>query len=319
MLKRGLWLCVLLGVITTGAYAGAPFRERETNNTVSSAYRVAGVNTPAVAFEGTLGPDGTISGVDFAELEIPSSLPLVTISVFDYTPGKYDHDSYIGVYHPDRTLWEVADDGNPGLLSSIHFRPVVPGRWRAAVTGLGDFYFAGRDHNQRFDYRIVVSMGATATERGDNDTAASSQALPAKLLVTGAASVEGRLAPDSTPGGIDFYSLNVKAGTLVTAALFDFTPVPEHDTDGLLAVYGPDGELVASDDAGGVDFLPAIHFVARQGGTYTVAVTGWPDFDFDGRGHSEVFDYRLVISTPEPASLTFLAIGAAVAGRRRRR
>ena len=289
------------GLLAATARGGPPLWEIESNNTFATADAIPAPALPVVAVEGFLGPDATPSGIDFLSFDVPAVPPLVTVSVFDYTPDDADNDSYLGLYHPSGCLTEVNDDGNPGFLSSIHFEPSTPGRWAAAVTGLGDFSFQGQGHNRQFDYRLVVSAGPSTCETGDNDTLATAQLLSPSLFVHGAAAVEGVLAPDSTPSGIDFYALEVEAGALVTASVFDFTPAEQFDTDVLLAVYGPDGSQFDFDETDGVDFLPAIHFFAPQTGTYTFALTGIGDYDFDGAGHGESFDYRLVISVPEPA------------------
>ena len=314
------WLVTVMW--SSAAWAGPILAESETNNSFNDANVIPGAALPAAAIKASLGPDGTPAGVDFFGFDVPASLPLVTASVFDCTPDAADNDSYVGIYRSYQSsgvLWDVNDDGNPGLLSSIHFKPGTSGRWAAAVTGLGDYFFQGQGHSQQFEYRMVVSTGASAVESEPNDTLASAQLLPASLFTAGAAAVEGSLVPDSTAGGIDFYAIEVEAGTLVTASVFDFTPDVPEDADGRLGVYGPDGTLFGYDESDGVGFLPAIHFYAPQTGRYTFALTGFYDFDFDGVGHSETFDYRLVFSVPEPGSALLLATGAGLAIRRHHR
>ncbi len=311
------WVTIVVVASAAPALASPPLRESETNDSYDEANLIAGAGVPAAAVEGWLGPDATSSGIDFSSFDVQPDLTMFTVSVFNYTPDAADNDSYLGLYQPPGSILDADDDGNPGFLSSMAFDPTKPGRWAAAVTGAGDFWFAGENHTQQFDYRVVVSTGASVCEVGGNDSLATAQLLPDALFVHGAAAVEGVLAPDSTPSGIDFYSIQVQAGTLVTASVFDFTPFTFFDSDGLLAVYGPDGSLVAMDDADGPGFLPAMHFFAPTNGAYTFALTGLGDYDFDGAGHGESFDYRLVISVPEPASVTLLAAGAAWGLRRR--
>ncbi len=56
------------------------------------------------------------------------------------------------------------------------------------------------------------------------------------------------------------------------------------------------------------------NFIAPQTGTYTLALTGYGDWDFDGVGHPEAFDYRMVVSVPEPGSAALLALAVMLAG-----
>ncbi|HUU84352.1 MAG TPA: hypothetical protein VM243_12685 [Phycisphaerae bacterium] len=320
MSRTRLVCLALIGLLPPSAAVGSALTEIEPNDTVAAAQALPGSALPVGALEGRLGPDGTASGIDFFSFPVSAPFPLVTASLWDYTPDAADNDSVLGVFSSFGFLTEFDNDNNPGLLSSIHFYPSTDGQWAVAATGEGDFFFEGQGHSEQFDYRLVVSTGATALEQGSNDTLATAQAIPASAFNHGAASVEGSLGPDSTADGIDFYSIQAAAGTLVTASVFDFTPFPEDDTDGLLAVYGPDGSLLGYDDVDGVDFLPAIHFIAPQTGTYTFALTGYGDWDFDGVGHPEAFDYRLVVSVPEPGTfLLLLPLGLAMARSHRRR
>jgi hypothetical protein len=245
-----------------------------------------------------LAPDAAPAGIDFFGLDVPVDAPLVTVAVFDYTPDAIDHDCMLAIYHPPGDIWEVDDDGHPGLLPSICFYPPAAGRWTAAFTGLGDYAFLGRWHDRELHYRLVISTGPSACEQGDNDTPNTAELLAPELFAFGAAAVEGVLAPDSSPGGIDFYAVEVLADTLVTASLYDFTPDDNCDADGLLAAYGPAGAMLAFDETSGVGFLPALSFLAPATGRYVLAVTGIGDHDFDGAGHGESFDYRLVVSAP---------------------
>jgi len=318
--------CVLVACLLPAvARGGAPLVETEPNDDFAGANAVAPGFMPAVAIEATLGPDATSSGVDYFSFPVASVPTLLTASVFDYTPdAPIDNDSWLGVFHPAGFLFDVADDGNPGLLSSLHMFPSQAGSWAAAVTGLGDAFFDGTGHAQEFDYRLVISTGASVFDADGlaaNDTLATAQQIPASVMPAGSVSIEGSLAQDTTADGIDFYALDVAAGTLVTASVFDFTPEVSNDTASLLGVFAPDGSLLATDDIDGPGLLSAIHFFAPTSGTYTLALTGFNDSDFDGVGHNYSFDYRLVISVPEPTSLTTLLGATLLAGlgRRRRR
>ena len=76
---------------------------------------------------------------------------------------------------------------------------------------------------------------------------------------------------------------------MVTASLFDFTPDVSADHISMLGIYAPDGSLLTLDEDSGPGLLSAVHFFAPQTGIYTVAVTGFGDWDFDGVGHNQAF------------------------------
>ncbi|RIK68793.1 MAG: hypothetical protein DCC65_01285 [Planctomycetota bacterium] len=125
-------------------------------------------------------------------------------------------------------------------------------------------------------------------------------------------------------GDVDFYSVFVPEGCIVTAITTPLTPfgnVP----DTLLGAFDPGLALLAgSDDAGsdGNSAGPvrgsAVRFLSLVTGTYYLGVSGFPDFGFTG-DHSEGGDYLLTVSiTPEPSTLGLLAIGALALIRRRK-
>lgn len=147
-----------------------------------------------------------------------------------------------------------------------------------------------------------------------NDTVADANFIDEMYYPYGGVAVDGDLAP----GDIDFFSVDVGSGWLVTASVFDFTPAEPFDNDSLLGVFAPDGTLVDSDDDDGPGFLSSIHFFTDQPGTWTIAVTGFGDENFIGE-HEEDFGYKLVlgINIPEPASLSLLLLGFAGVVRRR--
>jgi hypothetical protein len=153
---------------------------------------------------------------------------------------------------------------------------------------------------------------ATIDEVEPNNSLATAQVLP--FGTPGSEAVLGSL----TPGDVDFYSVDLVAGHLFTANIFDFTPGDDTDNDSVLALFDSDGDLIALDDDGGPGFLSVLFLIVPETGTYTIGVTGFPDFDFVG-DHGEDFIYKLVInrSVPAPATLALLAAGVAV-GRRRR-
>lgn len=160
----------------------------------------------------------------------------------------------------------------------------------------------------------VTAFSQPLPEVEPNDTFGTAQILPADFFDDfGAGAIEGFLAADD----VDFYMYPLSAGTFATASVFDFTPGAPFDNDSVLGVFSPDGTLFDSDDDGGPGFMSAIAWVADVSGLWAVAVSGFGDIpDFDG-GHNEEFDYQLVLSIPEPASLGLLLVGLGFLIRRR--
>jgi hypothetical protein len=146
-----------------------------------------------------------------------------------------------------------------------------------------------------------------------NNDFATAQVLPADFFDGyGAGAVEGFLGLQD----IDFYAAYLYADVLTTASVFDFTPADPYDNDSLLGVFAPDGTLFDTDDDDGPGYLSSIHFFPTVSGMWRFAVTGYGDTGFTG-DHGEEFDYRLVLSIPEPASIGLLLVGAVVLARRR--
>jgi Bacterial pre-peptidase C-terminal domain len=157
-------------------------------------------------------------------------------------------------------------------------------------------------------------------------------------------------------GDVDFYSLTLSAGTVLTAmtAPVELLATGFHTPDTRLALFDGAGTLLlANDDAGsdpgeephltnpaftglGSDNPPtgAVEDVWGSGiraqittsGTYYLGVTAFSDADFNGSDdlvggdHTQEGKYALLVSIPEPGTASLLAIGASlflVSGRRR--
>ncbi|HKQ49298.1 MAG TPA: PEP-CTERM sorting domain-containing protein [Phycisphaerae bacterium] len=125
-------------------------------------------------------------------------------------------------------------------------------------------------------------------------------------------------------GNVDFYSVFIPAGCILTATTTPLSPfgsVP----DTLLAMFNP--ALIpgsTNDDAGnhvngtGSNRGSTIRFLSLVSQTYQVGVTGFLDSDFNGTGHTQNGDYLLTVSiTPEPATIGLL-VGGLLIGLRRR-
>ncbi len=96
--------------------------------------------------------------------------------------------------------------------------------------------------------------------------------------------------------------------------------------DPMIALFDPAGVMVASNDDY-YSLMPYISYIITVPGWWTVAVTGWPDWQWDGGG-SEGWDYQATLTfgspaggeIPEPGTWGMMAAGLALlAGNRLRR
>ena len=135
---------------------------------------------------------------------------------------------------------------------------------------------------------------------------------------------------------VDFYSVSLPAGCIVTAITTPFS-TPFSNPDTTLGAFAPGGGLpiIVNDDDSTTNVpLPnqpnrgsAIRFITSVGGLYSFVVSGFSDglgadvFDglVGGVGHGEVGNYALTISVfPEPGTIALLASGLLLIARRRR-
>ena len=168
----------------------------------------------------------------------------------------------------------------------------------------------------------VAVLGLTAaayaqfplSETEANNSPATANFVGAAFYPFGGVAIDGSLSP----GDVDYFSFDLAAGDLVGVAVYDFTDAA-FDNDSLLGVFGPGGVFFDSDDDDGIGFLSSYQFEVPSTGTWSFAVSGFGDNNFDG-SHQEEFDYKFSFAInpiPEPASLGLLLAGAAFALRRR--
>ena len=158
----------------------------------------------------------------------------------------------------------------------------------------------------------TVAVAQGVPEQEPNDTFGTAQVMPADFFGGyGAGAVEAYLGA----GDVDFFAVRLPADVLFTASVFDYTPWDDYDNDSYMGIFDPSGALYdTNDDALG--YLSSYSFIVPQAGLWAVAVTGYGDTGFTGN-HGEEFDYRLVMSIPEPASLGLLLVGLGAFARRR--
>lgn len=248
--------------------------------------------------EGELGA----GDVDFFSLELEAG-QLLLLAVFDDEGGAL-HDTRLGVFQEPPSAVAGAplatnDDGGPGFLSRLAFPVSASGSWKIALTGFRDSGFDG-SHAEALQgpvaYRLVIGVAQSPSPLGEGDVDAT-HPLPA-----GGAVLRGAL----DPAGVDAFPIDLAAGQVLTASLFDLAPgvlaSPQgelHDT--LLGLRDPSGTLLAAarNDDGGPGFLSNLAFEvpAGQGGRWTLVVSGFPDRDFEGRHIQGPFDYLLVAAS----------------------
>ena len=131
-------------------------------------------------------------------------------------------------------------------------------------------------------------------------------------------------APAGGVGDVDYFSLVLPAGCIVTAIttpLSPFSSAPDTLLGGLdaaLAPYGTNDDAGTDSNGAGTRRGSAIRFLTTAAGTHYMRVTGFNDTGFAGQ-HSQAGDYLLTISvTPEPATLGLLLGGLVFFARRRK-
>lgn len=121
-----------------------------------------------------------------------------------------------------------------------------------------------------------------------------------------------------TSGDVDWFSFTLlDNATMVVAALFDMNP--SSNNDGVMGLFDSLGNEIVVDDDSGIDLMPALQFANLAAGTYYIAISGYPDFTFEG-DHEENFEYKLVIglNIPTPGALALMGLGGLTIARRRR-
>jgi len=99
-------------------------------------------------------------------------------------------------------------------------------------------------------------------------------------------------------GDVDFYRFDAKAGETLTAAILS------GQLDTVMALYNRrTGERLAFDDDSGPGALSQIVFTIAADGEYALAISTYPDQDFEGMG-TQTGRYVLNVMTAAPAAAT---------------
>lgn len=168
----------------------------------------------------------------------------------------------------------------------------------------------------------ATTATAALVESEPNNTLATADVVPgAVFAASGGFAFDGSIGT----GDVDYITLGttLNAGDFVVASVFEnFVPtsLPTILPDSIMALFDAAGNEIDFDDDDGPGTLSSFGVVIPATGTYTIAISGFGDRNFDGIGHSENFSYKLIVGVnriPEPATLGLLA-GAAVLGLRRR-
>jgi hypothetical protein len=143
----------------------------------------------------------------------------------------------------------------------------------------------------------LAAEGAVVSEQGETSFA---QPQIVSAFDQGVAVVRGELGA----GDVDFYTVELVAGQLLFAALFDAQGGAFLDTRlGVFAPGSPAGAPDAQDDDGGRGFLSRRAVAVETAGVWKIAVTGFRDTGFTG-AHAEALGspaaYQLVIGVATP-------------------
>ncbi len=221
--------------------------------------------------------------------------------------GGARHDLQLGVFVPAASVpLALEDDAGEGFLPALAQPITQTGTWKVGVTGFGDNAFTGAHQEAPgglVPYELVLAVGANPPAhrdrdlspgpQGSNDSAATAQALPR----------EGALLHASLlPGDVDYFSLSLEQGDVLTIAVVDLTtgqlvsPGGERN-DAIVGLFEPGGPPVPPDgDDEGPGLLPVRRFSAHTTGPWSVAVSAFGDASFTGAHQQAAFDYALVAS-----------------------
>lgn len=129
--------------------------------------------------------------------------------------------------------------------------------------------------NRTLDFKRVGKPFKDKFEPNNSVGAAKLVALPFNTANTDNSFTELR----PLAGDVDYFRIkDLEEGTSLVVEVLT------GQIDSVLAIYDGNGNQLAVDDDGGTGFLSQLIFPVPADGDYFVAVSTWPDFDFDGVG-----------------------------------
>jgi len=312
---RGLLAIGLgIGLVGPGAAARAAVSEVEPNGSLASAQRLEPVSTLLSAAFPPAGGGALVTAslgigdVDYYAFDLAAG-ELVTAAVVTDDEGALA-DPTLALFDPTGALVASDDDSGPGFLPALRLRAQAGGTWKVAVSGFGDAGFTGSGHSESFAYRLVVSvttappsfLEAASDTNGSFGTAdpVPPGAGAFDVLAPGGVSV---VTASIAPGDVDYWRVPVAPGRKLSVALYDEGGGALADP--VLRILSDASTALRDDDDGGPGFLPALASTTApaSSSSLTLAVSGFPDANFDGVSHDETFTYQLVVALGPAAGL----------------
>jgi hypothetical protein len=198
----------------------------------------------------------------------------------------------------------VDDDGSPvgdGYASGMVGVPTNSGSISFAVSGYGDDDFFG-NHGEFGDYEVFIDAYDFFGDLVDSfsETATLQPGNVDEYSYSNFEWLNGYydVYIDNTVGGlggadVDFFTFTgLSPGSMFTAEVVQETAT---NFDSVLGWFDEVGNLIDSDDDGGIAPLSLLEGIVPSSGTLTFAVTGFDDFDFLGN-HAQDADYALQLT-----------------------
>lgn len=234
-----------------------------------------------------------------------------------------DPDTMIAIYDDQGTqiFYIDDDDGDTNKVnssdynSSLFYRATDDGTYTVKVTGYDDDDFVG-DHDEVGGFGFAaITTGASVPPRGVSWGPGGS--IP--IAGYGSAATATVLGE----GEVHEYTIDLNAGDSFTAMTMPLSDDSFETPDTVIELRGPNGDRIVINDDGPEDddgdgYGSLIRASVGLTGTYTLRVTGYDDFGFNGN-HTEAGDYGLLVMViPAPASALAFAAAAVPFARRRR-
>lgn len=225
-------------------------------------------------------------------------------------------DTTLGVFDEGGVLTAVDDDGSffgDGTASALLGQAVnADGSIRFAVSGFGDFDFDGLDDQRLTDQPQSGDFQAFLTVYGSEGRVIESDDFLGTLVPGGAVAFPPVMATEWIGGTFDL-ELNNLLGPPSDVDFWLFSGLPagvqfiaevvDGEFDTLLGLYNDQGELIDSDDDAGAPPLSRLEGLTPNSGNIYLAVTAYPDGNYEGV-HSATGEYTLALSVvPEPTAL----------------